>query len=303
MALESHRPVPRLALPLDVRGIECLAQLMSCVGTAPFIRSLWESFRIALDFDAGGAMSFYVDQPPRPGFFVYSPEKRRVKDEVGYFEGPYALDPVYQHFAAGCPSDLYRLADLVPDDFHNSEYYRSFYAGNLIVDSLEFIWRIDARSAVLLFFEREAGSPPYSPLEIQAARQWLVFASAALERHHALASPSTPDAMDQVLHRKVQLTLEHFGASVLTPRERDVVGYMLNGYSVARTAEKLAMAEGTVKIHRNSIHRKLEIGSQAELFSLFIRCIPYARPDEPGDPLVHYHAPPQRSGTHQASST
>lgn len=292
--MEKPRHSPRLVLPLDAAGSDALAQLFHTVGTAAFTGALWESFRVALDYDAGGAMTFFLDQPPRKGFFVFSPEKRRVSGEDGYFLGPYALDPVYRHFVDGCPSDLYRLADIVPDDFLNSEYYRSFYSRNDIVDSLELIWRIDERSATLLFFEREAGSPPFAPLEIQAARQWLPVAFAALARHHTLAHPQAHEAMDQVLHRKVQITLEHFGASVLTPREREVVGYMLNGYSVARTAEKLAMAEGTVKIHRNNIHRKLEIGSQAELFSLFVRCIPYARPDAPGDPLVHYQSPPAR---------
>jgi hypothetical protein len=46
--------------------------------------------------------------------------------------------------------------------------------------------------------------------------------------------------------------------------------------------------EGTIKIQRKSIHRKLEIVSQAELFALFIRCIPYAEPGKQRDPLEAY---------------
>lgn len=286
-----HAPTPRLSLPLDAQGAATVARLIGALGTTGFARALWDSFRLALDFDAGGVMSFFTDRPPQKGFIVYTREKRAVSNEDGYFLGPYALDPVYRHFANGCPSDLYRLADLAPDDFQNSQYYNTFYAPNRIVDSLELIWRLDERSATLLYFEREAGSPLFSPLEIHAARHWLPVAFAALERHHALVKPDPQDAVDQVLHRKVQITLERFGSSVLTPREHEVLGYMLNGYSVTRTAEKLSMAEGTVKIHRNNIHRKLEIGSQAELFSLFVRCIPYARPEQPDDPLVRYQAP------------
>lgn len=284
----AFRAVPRLSLPLDVAGTANISALFGTLGSSEFLRNLWESFRIALDFDAGGVMTFFTDQPPQKGFMLFSREKRGTVNEDGYFLGPYALDPVYRHFANGCPTDLYRLADIAPDDFHNSEYFSSFYARNKIVDSLELIWRIDHRSAILFFFEREAGSPLYSALEIQSARQWLPVAISALTKHHALTRPDTKDMVNQVLHRKVQITLEHFGSSVLTQREHQVLGYMLNGYSVTRTAEKLAIAEGTVKIHRNSIHGKLEIGSQAELFSLFIRCIPYARPDDPCDPLILY---------------
>ncbi len=284
-------PTHRLALPLDSQGAAALARVFHSLGSADFLRALWDSFRVALDFDAGGAMTLFTDQPPQKGFFVYSRDKRGAVNEDGYFLGPYALDPVYRHFVSGCASDLYRLVNLAPDDFLNSEYYRSFYARNRVVDSLELIWRIDNRSASLLYFEREAGSPLFTGLEIESARQWLPVAFAALARHHELARPDPGTHVDQVLHAKVQVTLQHFGASMLTPREREVLGYMLNGYSVTRTAEKLSMAEGTVKIHRNSIHRKLEISSQAELFSLFVRCIPFARPDKPEDPLLRYHAP------------
>lgn len=284
-------PTHRLALPLDPTGVEAIASVFRSLGTETFIRTLWESFRVALEFDAGGAMTLFTNQPPQKGFFAYSKDKRGSVNEDGYFKGPYALDPVYRHFVAGCDNGLYRLSDVAPDDFLSSEYYRSFYSANRVVDSLELIYRIDACSASLLYFEREAGSPAFTPLEIHSAHQWVPVAFGALERHHQLAQPDPAKQVDRVLHAKVQVTLEHFGASLMTPREREVLGYMLNGYSVTRTAEKLSMAEGTVKIHRNSIHRKLEISSQAELFSLFIRCIPFARPDQPEDPLVRYQEP------------
>jgi len=80
----------------------------------------------------------------------------------------------------------------------------------------------------------------------------------------------------------------HSISARLTPRERDVLWYLLRGYSSALTAEKLQTSDGTVKIHRKNIYRKLEIGSQAELFSLFINCIPFARPGLPEDPLHSY---------------
>ncbi len=67
---------------------------------------------------------------------------------------------------------------------------------------------------------------------------------------------------------------------------------MLRGYSSALTAEKLNTSDGTVKIHRKNIYRKLEIGSQAELFSLFINCIPFARPEENTDPAPALPAKP-----------
>ena len=58
--------------------------------------------------------------------------------------------------------------------------------------------------------------------------------------------------------------------------------------NAANTLVQLKTSDGTVKIHRKNIYRKLDIGSQAELFSLFINCIPFAEPDETSDPLQFY---------------
>jgi hypothetical protein len=69
---------------------------------------------------------------------------------------------------------------------------------------------------------------------------------------------------------------------------------MLSGYSSEQTAKRLHTAEGTIRNQRKSIHRKLETGSQAELFSLFIQCIPFADPDSDNDPLVRCQGPAAR---------
>lgn len=96
---------------------------------------------------------------------------------------------------------------------------------------------------------------------------------------------------DRLVHRRVQATMANFGSSLLTRREREVVFYMLSGYSSEQTAERLKTAEGTIRNQRKSIHRKLETGSQAELFPLFIQCIAYADPDSDADPLVRFQGP------------
>ena len=97
-----------------------------------------------------------------------------------------------------------------------------------------------------------------------------------------LAAPKTGAGRDDLIHRKVQCSVETFGSSLLTAREREVLFHMLRGFSSAMTAERLATTEGTIKIHRKNIHRKLDISSQAELFSLFIDCIPFADPGHRG---------------------
>ena len=52
----------------------------------------------------------------------------------------------------------------------------------------------------------------------------------------------------------------------LSPRERHIVGLILEGHPTAAIAEKLALARGTVKNHRRSIYTKLDITTERELF-------------------------------------
>ena len=69
---------------------------------------------------------------------------------------------------------------------------------------------------------------------------------------------------------------------------------MLRGYSSQASAEKLGIAIETLRRHRKSIYRKLDVNSQADLFSLFIATLPYL--DEAGvsDPLAVYMSPSNR---------
>ncbi len=118
----------------------------------------------------------------------------------------------------------------------------------------------------------------------------MIFASAA--KHHELTAAASRRDTDNLTHRKVQSTIENFASSLLTQRERQVLFYMISGYSSALTAQRLTTTEGTIKIHRKNIYRKLDIGSQAELFSLFISCIPFAVPEAALDPLETYQSAP-----------
>jgi DNA-binding CsgD family transcriptional regulator len=63
---------------------------------------------------------------------------------------------------------------------------------------------------------------------------------------------------------------QNFGSGVLTDREMEVVQLILVGHSSASIALQLVVSISTIKTHRRNIYGKLEISSQAELFSLFL---------------------------------
>jgi DNA-binding CsgD family transcriptional regulator len=167
-----------------------------------------------------------------------------------------------------------------------------FYSQIGLSDSIDLLWRINEDTALNIFLERSYRHSGFSAAEHLAIETVapLVFAAAA--KHHALTAASSRREVDTLTHRKVQSTIENFASSLLTQRERQVLFYMISGYSSALTAQRLNTSEGTIKIHRKNIHRKLDIGSQAELFSLFINCIPFAQPGHDHDPLQAYQSAP-----------
>jgi DNA-binding CsgD family transcriptional regulator len=61
-----------------------------------------------------------------------------------------------------------------------------------------------------------------------------------------------------------------FLAGRLTPRERDIVGLVLQGHPVAAIAARLQLSENTIKSHRKRLFAKLDITTERELFVMFV---------------------------------
>ena len=57
----------------------------------------------------------------------------------------------------------------------------------------------------------------------------------------------------------------------LSAREKQIVGYAIQGLSNKAIAEQLFITERTVKFHAERIYRKLGIRTRAELLALYIR--------------------------------
>jgi DNA-binding CsgD family transcriptional regulator len=262
-----------------------LAALVQSLGQEQFVQEVVNTLSLVCGADSGGAMTLFRHRRPRQLLHRFDSTQRTVPDDA-YLNGPYVLDPHYQRFLQGCDSGAYWLADVAPDDFYESEYYRVFYSQIGVSDSIDVLWRIDADTGLVFFLERSARNRPFDQSTLARLRLILPAVLAVVAKHHEISDAPAAPTDDDLTHRKVQTTIEHFGSSLLTKREQQVLFYALSGYSSGLTAERLNTSEGTVKIHRKNIYRKLEIGSQVELFSLFIQCIPYAKPGTKEDPLT-----------------
>jgi len=289
--MSSSQYAPRICLAFGPEMSEALAKVVTAIGSAGFHQRMLDLLGLICSVDSGGAMVFYRDRAPHRLVHRFHLAERSIPED-SYLSGPYALDPLYQMFLQGVPDGAYWLKETAPDDFSESEYYRQFYSRIGLSDEIDVMWRVDESTALLFFLERGARNPPFQAADLAALELLLPFVFAASAMHHQISVPRPDLDAGNLMHRKVQSTIENFARSLLTHREREVLFYMLRGYSSGMTAHHLSTSEGTIKIHRKNIHRKLDIGSQAELFSLFISCIPFANPEDQTDPLAILQSKP-----------
>jgi hypothetical protein len=116
---------------------EALGDLLSQVGSPAFANSFAAAVRRLAPFDY--TVSFAYNGPGIPICLHHTFAPKQFDIHVRQYEiGPYLLDPFYKAAANGIRSGLYKLAELAPDQFYKSEYYKSYYVQTGPVDEVAF---------------------------------------------------------------------------------------------------------------------------------------------------------------------
>lgn len=209
------------------------------------------------------------------------PEEFADKTITDWFAGAYLVDPFYGLFVDKAPDGIYRLQDLAPDNFFDSEYYRSYYLSTGLTDELGLLINLDGDHSILLSLGHRGGAPadPAQLAELQTALPVLT----ELCRRQQSASDGQIN-----FSAPLDLAFRNFGKDHLSKRECEVVQLILKGHSNKSIAKLLEISVDTVKVFNKRFHAKLEISSQAELFSLFLEAISLVPFDVDVDPLTHY---------------
>jgi DNA-binding CsgD family transcriptional regulator len=213
------------------------------------------------------------DRAPQLLYQQGIPEQYRVALLERYFSGGYLLDPFCLAVEQGLAEGFYHLEEIAPDHFFDSEYYKTYYlkAGSsedsfYLVDTGH-----DTQISVSLFQGFGGESLRVEQLNLLRAVEPLVRELIAEFGRRGLPQRADHEAGGRDdLKQRVQSAFEHFGSDVLTEREREVAHMVLRGHSVKSTASQLNISPETVRMHRKNLYLKLEVGSQSELFALFI---------------------------------
>jgi len=204
-------------------------------------------------------------QCPRVIFHPYSPAEAQVQI-VKYLADTYRLDPFYNACRDNVSSGLYCLADLAPDHFQQSRYFKEYYRDAGLLDEVNFLARAPQGDAyVMVSLVRYQHERPYRKSELTALRQVNSLVQAILRK--AWAQIPLAEAAQTRADGPVMANFDH---PLLTSRETEIATLILRGYSSKAAGAALNISPETVRNHRKKLYAKLGVGSQSQLFSLYI---------------------------------
>ena len=202
---------------------------------------------------------------------------------AAYVESSYVLNPFYQAYLKGIGPGVYRIRDLAPDAFFESEYYKSYRALPRASEEIGFItdgWPEGMEEALIVFalengevgelgIYRHIASGGFSDGELSEIAAVEPAIGAIFRKYWVRASGAKSTPPDS----RVDDAFASFGEDIVTNRECEVVRMILHGHSSESICFNLDISLGTVKTHRKNAYAKLRVTSQSELLSLFLQSL------------------------------
>lgn len=270
---------------------EQLTTLIPSVGSGEFPEALISMFRELVPVsDATIVVYPGTDLPVIEYFEVHSSTGRSTLDL--FVKGAFLLDPYYLAATQNNRYGLFSLQDLAPSGFKDSEYYKTWYQDCGYEDECGYLIPITGEGFVNIALGRTVGRPPFTRQQLDTLQAIRPTVELLCQQHWAESGSDGSSSAN--LRGQMHAALNAFGSSLLTERETQVINLVLHGHSTKAVAEKFSISIETVKLHRKHAYAKLEIGSQAELFYLFLDSLMSAQDYQGGDTLIAYLQPPRR---------
>ncbi|MEH6568122.1 MAG: LuxR C-terminal-related transcriptional regulator [Halioglobus sp.] len=266
-----------------------LATLIPAVGGSEFPELLVKMFKQLVQINDATIVVYPGTDLPVIEYFEI-PEGGRSTLDI-FVKGAFLLDPYYLAATRDARYGVFRMRELSPTGFKQSEYYKTWYRDCGYLDECGYLIPISGEGFVNIALGRTEHHSPFTKRQLGILEAIRPTVETLCQQHWA---DSGEPANSINLRGQMHAALTAFGRSLLTEREAQVINLVLHGHSTKTVAEKLSISMETVKLHRKHAYAKLEISSQAELFYLFLDSLMSANDYEGGDTLIAYSQPPKR---------
>ncbi len=214
------------------------------------------------------------------------PEGKRI---AAYLQGAYLLDPFFAEIQKSRVSGCYTLAQFAPDGFRDGQYYNDFFTKHGLEDEVNLLFPLDPEQTVAISLGRSLGSRPFGTRALSFLTSVSPFLRRLIDRlltDESQVVQQLDRRVRAIAHARLKRALENAGKSLLSPREKDVLDYVLRGFSAKATARHLEVAPGTVRLHRHNLYAKLGVTSHSELFAMVLDALVAFNSEGSEDPLA-----------------
>ncbi|WP_299866675.1 helix-turn-helix transcriptional regulator [uncultured Hoeflea sp.] len=262
-----------------------LAVAVDLVGQSGFLSALAEVCQAASGYDSTFVAAYFDGHSPVE-LYDNLDAQFSASTIKPYLDFAYLLDPFYTLIQTKAHGDVVTLKECAPDDFLTSEYYRTFYAGTGLFDETSLYVPFGDGACLLVSLGSRQEDFELSDQAREMLNALYPCIAAVCRRHWPKLDPANVTGQGRIgVH--LEKSFERFSTSVLSAREAEIVHLILKGHSSKSIARVLGNSPETVKVHRKRIHNKLEIGSQGELFSLFLEALACTPSNATQDPLTY----------------
>lgn len=264
----------------DTETMTLVGAAVDAIGTPEFPRLIGAACQTACGADNVFITALFDGHSPA---VLYGNHTQPAQQELLalYLEAAYLLDPFILHYRDIPASEVLRLSDVAPDDFLQSEYYDKFFRQMGLVDECAMLLALPEGAGLFISCGIEQEDTCAAP---EALAALVPVIEALARRHWARLSPENTDGTGR-LAAHLNSALRQFGASCLSPREREIALMILQGHSSKAIAQILGNSPETVKVHRKRIYTKLNLSGQGELLSLFLEALQRMPAGAQGDPI------------------
>ncbi|QFU74743.1 LuxR family transcriptional regulator [Halioglobus maricola] len=267
-----------------------ISRAIAALGTQQFFPSLIDAINHQVRIDYPQVWLYHRDLPPHV-LYHEIPRSALASQVDDYLDGPYQEDPFYQTSMQQPRAKIYRLSRVALGKLEQTNYYKDYYADTGTVDEVVYLANLGSGNVINLCLMRLPQQGPFTEAEYEALYLLAEPVSELLKTQSQHRDFAVEHLIQPGIDHQINLAFRTFGASLLSPREKDVLELMLRGYGTDTSAARLEIAVETVRRHRKSIYRKLDVNSQTDLFSLFLNAMSCMGEAAGDDPLSVYMAP------------
>ncbi len=259
-------------LPTNGPDLTSIASVVGQIGKPSLPDALDEMLEKVAPFDLSAIFGFPFDERPLLLHNGYRDHAAPAALEA-YLSGAYLFDPFYTACTQNIEPGVWRMRELAPDEFFDSEFYSSrevhpcisMQAGSLI-EEIAFLIPLEGGFNACYSLMRSKGHP-FTQEEIDKLKGIEPIIRETVRTHWRDARTNDRQLK---LDDLMETAFASFCEDRLTYQQRRIVQLILRGNSNYAIGLILGVTEGTVKMHRQNIYKRLNISSQRELFAMFV---------------------------------